>query len=279
MSDTDLRKADLFKIGEVAEMFHLSVGTLRHYEQLGLITPEYTNPNTGYRYYSVRQFERLNIIRYLRALDLPIAQISDYLNNRDARTITGKLQHQKELLIQKQAELAMIQRKIEHRLDQISDALDCELDKIQLLHCPGVRMILIRNRLIWDSHLSLEHSIRTLEKDQDTPLTFQGKVGIGISKEHLTEASFRHYDLVFLILDEEDSYNGQVLEEKEGSFVTVRYRGSHKEAPSYYHKLLDYIREHQLQITGFSREIALIDDSITDNTDQFVTEIRIPVTA
>ena len=30
MSDTDLLKADLFKIGEVAEMFHLSVGTLRH---------------------------------------------------------------------------------------------------------------------------------------------------------------------------------------------------------------------------------------------------------
>ena len=276
--ETNLHKTDLFKIGEVAEMFHLSVGTLRHYEQLGLITPEYTDPKTGYRYYSVRQFERLTIIRYLRALDLPISQISDYLNNRDARTITEKLQLQKELLIQKQAELALIQRKIDHRLDQISDALDCEIDKIQLLSGPATRMILIRNSLTWDSHLSLEHSIRTLEKDQKTSLTFQGKVGIGISKEHLETSSFEYYDLVFLILDEEDAYNGQVLEEKEGSFVTIRYRGSHKESPSYYHKLLTYIKEHQLQITGFSREIALIDDSITENTDQFVTEIRIPVT-
>ena len=115
--ETNLHKTDLFKIGEVAEMFHLSAGTLRHYEQLGLITPEYTDRKTGYRYYSVRQFERLTIIRYLRALDLPISQISDYLNNRDARTITEKLQLQKELLIQKQAELALIQRKIDHRLD------------------------------------------------------------------------------------------------------------------------------------------------------------------
>lgn len=39
----------LFLIGEVAKMFHISMGTLRHYEQAGLLTPEYTDPDTGYR--------------------------------------------------------------------------------------------------------------------------------------------------------------------------------------------------------------------------------------
>ena len=37
----------LFLIGEVAKMFHISMGTLRHYEQAGLLTPEYTDPDTG----------------------------------------------------------------------------------------------------------------------------------------------------------------------------------------------------------------------------------------
>lgn len=50
---------ELFRIGEVAKMYHMSVGTLRHYEQMGLLQPEYTDPATGYRYYSVRQFEQL----------------------------------------------------------------------------------------------------------------------------------------------------------------------------------------------------------------------------
>ena len=50
-----MAETELFQIGEVAKLYHLSVGTLRHYEQEGLLKPEYTDPATGYRYYSVRQ--------------------------------------------------------------------------------------------------------------------------------------------------------------------------------------------------------------------------------
>ena len=62
------RTQELFSIGDVAQLFHLSVSSLRHYETIGLLTPEYTDPATGYRYYGPRQFEVLNTIRYLRAL-------------------------------------------------------------------------------------------------------------------------------------------------------------------------------------------------------------------
>ena len=43
---------ELFPIGEVAKMFRVSVGTLRHYEKIGLLAPEFVAPDTGYRYYS-----------------------------------------------------------------------------------------------------------------------------------------------------------------------------------------------------------------------------------
>lgn len=61
----------LFSIGDVARLFHISVSSLRHYENVGLLTPEYTDPSSGYRYYSVEQFEILNTIRYLRPHPLP----------------------------------------------------------------------------------------------------------------------------------------------------------------------------------------------------------------
>ena len=65
----------LLQIGEVAKIFHVSMGTLRHYEQAGLLDPEYVDEKTGYRYYGVRQLEVLNTIRYLRVLDLPLSEI------------------------------------------------------------------------------------------------------------------------------------------------------------------------------------------------------------
>ena len=46
-------------IGEVSKMFHISVSSLRHYENIGLLHPEYTSPDTGYRYYGTEQFEVL----------------------------------------------------------------------------------------------------------------------------------------------------------------------------------------------------------------------------
>lgn len=40
---------------------------------------------------------------------------------------------------------------------------------------------------------------------------------------------------------------------------------------------MDYIDNHEMQITGASREITMIDNGITDDPDKFVTEIYIPV--
>ena len=37
----------LFSIGDVARLFHISVSSLRHYENVGLLTPEYTAPSSG----------------------------------------------------------------------------------------------------------------------------------------------------------------------------------------------------------------------------------------
>lgn len=63
---------ELLRIGKVAKMYHMSVGTLRHYEQMGLLQPEYTDPATGYRYYSVRQFVQLPLTlecKYVRTTE------------------------------------------------------------------------------------------------------------------------------------------------------------------------------------------------------------------
>ena len=77
----------LFQIGDMAKLFHLSVSSIRHYEALGLIMPEYIDPDTGYRYYSTRQFEAFNAVLYLRALDMPLSEIADFLQNRDVEKI------------------------------------------------------------------------------------------------------------------------------------------------------------------------------------------------
>lgn len=55
MTDTPSEHTEgLLRIGEIARLFNLSVGTLRHYEQMGLLDPAHIDPASGYRYYGSR---------------------------------------------------------------------------------------------------------------------------------------------------------------------------------------------------------------------------------
>lgn len=267
----------LFQIGDVAKMFHISVGSLRHYEQAGLLKPEYTDPETGYRYYSARQFEVLNTIRYLRVLDMPLGQIGEFLGNRDIDVIEDKLLNQKKLIKKKRRELETIERKIDHRLQHLRDARTSELNVIHLKKFPPYRTVWMKDSLRLKSYLDLEYAIRRLEENQRESLVFLGKVGVGISKDNLLAGKFGEYDQVFLLLDDEDSYEGKVEQHQEELYVSIYFCGSHSEAEIYYHKLMKYIDEHKMQVAGSSKEITMIDNGITDDPDKFVTEIRIPV--
>lgn len=272
-----MEKQELFQIGEVARMFHLSVGSLRHYEKIGLLEPEYVDPETGYRYYSIRQFECLNTIRYLRVLDMPLPRIAGFLKNRDVSKMQKMLRQQREEVIRKQKELQTVERKISNRLLRLEDALASQFDVIQRIRTEPRRIAWIRNNLSISSYLDLETSIRQLVKHQKDAIVFLGKVGVGIAREHLEKKQYGSYDVVFLMLDPEDSYEGDTEKLPEENCLSIRFCGSHQEAPAYYKKLDEFMSVHGLKINGFSREITMIDYGFTGDTSQFVTEIQIPV--
>lgn len=272
-----MNQNNLFPIGEVSKLFHISVSSLRHYENIGLLKPEYVSPDSGYRYYGTEQFEVLNTIRYLRALDMPLSEIEDFLKNKDITLIEEKLLQQKEIVLQKQQELKRIEQKIDHRLNWLLDAKNTPLNKISLIQLPACRIVWVDDPLKINGFLDMETPIRKLDKSDAEAVVFLGKVGLGISSEHLKNSQTQQYDGIFLILDKEDVYNGEVTVLPETLCVRLRFRGSHTESPAQYQKLLQYIEKHQMQIINFSREITLIDYGITNDTEKFVTEICIPI--
>ena len=140
-------KKDLYQIGEVARLFHLSISLLRHYDKTGLVTPEYTDPDTGYRYYSLRQFECLNTIRYLRALDMPLEEIADFLHNRDTGRIQELLSKQLVQVHKKQQELAVIEHQIKNRLNQIQGALSAHPGEIFLEKKAPLKLACMKKQL------------------------------------------------------------------------------------------------------------------------------------
>lgn len=271
-----MNKKNLFQIGEVARMFHLSVGSLRHYEKAGLLHPEYIDPDSGYRYYSTKQFEVLNMIRSCRALGMPLEQIAEFLGHRSIDKMYQMLESQKKAVLQQQKELAITLKKIEDRINLLDDASSSELNRIDIRNIPSRRVAWLKKQLSLETYTDLEPAIRQLNRNQETSSIWLGKIGVGISKEHLLAQKFDAYDRVFLILDPEDTYIGQTEIWPSLTCACLRFCGSHKDAPPYYARLLDFLNQHQFKLSGFSREITLIDDGITNDSSRFVTEIQLP---
>lgn len=85
-------KQNLLTIGNLSKQTGVHVKSLRYYEQLGILIPAYTDPDTGYRYYTLSQIPVVGAIRVCIFLDIPLKEFTGFLT-RDQRRI-----HYKKLL-------------------------------------------------------------------------------------------------------------------------------------------------------------------------------------
>jgi DNA-binding transcriptional MerR regulator len=110
----------LFRIGEFSQIARVSGRLLRYYDSIGLLRPQRIDSETGYRYYSAGQLERLNRILALKDLGLSLDQVARMLDDRiSTAEIRGMLALKKAELERSLAEEAARLRHIESRLTQI----------------------------------------------------------------------------------------------------------------------------------------------------------------
>ena len=69
----------MFKIGEFSKLSRISIRMLRHYDEIGLLVPEETDPWTSYRRYAAAQLMTANRITALRGLGFSLAETAALL--------------------------------------------------------------------------------------------------------------------------------------------------------------------------------------------------------
>ena len=107
---------ELLSIGKMAEMNHLTVATLRLYDELGLLHPRRKDPDSGYRYYDIAQNARLDMIAYMKELGMSLAEIADVLKNEDITLIET-------ILIRKNEQIHSQMRELKSRHNAVERAL------------------------------------------------------------------------------------------------------------------------------------------------------------
>ncbi len=133
----------MFSIGEFARLGGVSVRTLRHYDEIGLLRPATVDPDTGYRGYSARQLGQLNRIIALKDLGLSLSQARRLLAGITLEELQGML-----MLRRAQLEHELIEHQnqllgVEARLRTIAREGAMPADDIVAKTIPAVGVVVI----------------------------------------------------------------------------------------------------------------------------------------
>jgi DNA-binding transcriptional MerR regulator/effector-binding domain-containing protein len=133
----------MFSIGEFARLGGVSVRTLRHYDETGLLPPATVDPDTGYRGYSAPQLTQLNRIMALKELGLSLTQVRRLLDGITVEELGGML-----ILRRAQLERELDQHKnqllgVEARLRSIAREGAMPADDIVTKTIPAMGVVVI----------------------------------------------------------------------------------------------------------------------------------------
>ena len=72
---------DLFTIGEFSKITGMGIHSLRYYDEIGALKPEYVDPVSNYRYYSFDQLRRVPAINMCKEAGIKLSEFGSFVDN------------------------------------------------------------------------------------------------------------------------------------------------------------------------------------------------------
>lgn len=262
----------LYKIGMFAGMNHVTVKTLRYYDEQNLLKPLQVDNENGYRYYGAGQVAELHRIMALRGMGFSIEDIRSIISGVEEKKL---LQAKKQEILREIAAFTAKLAAVESYLNKADAALS---EPVLIKKLPEVTVC------------TMTHSIESYDA------LFELMPRMGEEMERLgcscaePDYCFMHY------LDSWDKENDvsveiceAVTEKKQDSdkvtfkvfpeveAACVFHKGSYDTMYKSYEIIMNYLEENGYEICGSIRESYIDGIWNQDSETEWLTEIQIPV--
>ncbi|MFD2616020.1 MerR family transcriptional regulator [Terrilactibacillus laevilacticus] len=273
-------------ISKMAQLRGLSVDTLRHYDKIGLFKPSEVDPKTGYRYYSILQYEVLGTIKELRQIGMPIKEIKAFMSNRNVEQSLNLLKKSIADIESQIIELKKISSILSQRVSHIEQFKDTYRKASIVLKKFKKREYILLPRIVnMDDEETSSYGFIELEKKVKgtIPILASNRFGDILTKDYLnqvrqTSSPINIPKSEMFIIVEGDAVDQNIKTFEEGTFICSYYRGFDPQKRFECLKsLIDYCDDQGWDIIGDALHIIQIDITITDQVEEACYEIQIPV--
>ena len=269
---TEKTVPQLYKIGMFAQMNHITIKTLRFYEEQGLLLPAHVDGENGYRYYTMNQMADIQRITALKQAGFTLDDIK--LINQGADT-AYLLSSKKAALLKKIAELTSQIAVIDGYLSGPAGTLDAP---VLIRTIPAVTVASMKKRI--DSYDELFSLMPEMGAEME-------RLGCRCALPeycftHYLEPGFRDEHILIETCEavtekKEDSALVKFRELPEITAACIFHKGSYSNFSESYAAILRFIEENGYEICGNIRENYIDGIWNKDREEDWLSEIQIPV--
>lgn len=244
-----------YSIGEMAKLNNISIETLRHYDRQNLLSPDYINDKTGYRYYSVKSFMKMDIIKKCRAIGLTLDEIKDVMKDYDSlESILNILDNQKVIVDEKLKELNSIKCSIKALQNDIKKALKVGINNIFIKDNEERKLIKYDycGRYTNEFEINLRKTLIEIEQHYNS---FNYQIVFETSYLDLVNENNLTYVQTMIKLDNNIAKSCNIVTLPKGRYLTLYFDDTFYDTRKYYDVIVKYIRENNLCVIGDFHEI------------------------
>lgn len=273
-----MKSKNKFNIGEFSKLNRITVKTLRHYEEIGLLKPNEVDEWTGYRYYDVSQFQKVTTIMYLKSLRFSLSEIRDLfdqgLDTPSVEMLSAKIEQcrtEQEQLQWQYDELRILEKNLKK---------GNKMERVSIKTLPEVLVASYRKVVKdYDELFDLCPNVigSEMQRCGCTCDTIQYGYTLELSKDHKTcNFEIEYCEAVDAPFTESDVLKCKKVPEVKTA-ACINHIGDYKSFQQTMAELMNYIEQHNYKIVDSPRYCYIDGIWNKENPAEWLTEIQVPV--
>jgi DNA-binding transcriptional MerR regulator/effector-binding domain-containing protein len=264
--------AALVTVGEFSRLTHLSVKTLHHYHEIGLLAPTSVDPASGYRRYGTGQVETALLIRRLRELRMPLPEVRQLVETTDGTEREETLRAHLERMEQELAHTRDVVTSLREMLTPGQPALDVDYRFIPAFRAYGVRDQVEREQIgPWCDRVF--RRLGSVAAEHDIFATS----GATYSDDFFTDDAGEVVAFLPVAPDQEPADGVELVDIPGGFFAIAVHTGPLTDFDRSYGALGSHVAEYCEVAPGPIRELYVVSPGDVDDPTTWRTEICWPI--
>lgn len=255
----------MLSISQFSRVAQIPMKTLRYYDEVGLLKPDYVDAENNYRYYTAKKLEEVFLIKKLRYYEFSIQEIQTLLNGET--TLELLLESKQFDLDDKLSKYNQMQDSLKLEREALSAGdlfILKKLDKdVEVVTSKSQNVLFVRREInVKDYSLLMDELYRNLTMNQYTP------VGAPYTMYYSLEYNPDKCDTEVGIPVVEETEETRTM----ASQLCAKYHfvGNYSEIPNIYASLASWIEKNDYDLVDATMEVYLTHPNETDVNENIV---------